>query len=177
MSDDELELDVSGSDVMTDTEKLIRALRSENAKRRVANRDLAEREASLAAELDAERQERARLQATLEANKSEIERAAQEKETILEGIRAANETVINSLPDELRAIVPKDFSPVQLRSWLDAAVPVLTKPHYAPVDGVAGSKTDRVTDTLAISQDEAAFAQAMGIDPQQLVKEMARTKT
>jgi hypothetical protein len=147
-------------------------LRAENAKRRVANRELDERNRQLLADLEAERQQRAEAQRVLDENRAALEQAQATQKRLLEETATANQAVIDSLPVELRGVVPTDYEPSKLRHWLDANVNLLRNRLAPPSDGAAGSSQDRNNDAPAIGADEAALARALGIDPSQLVKEL-----
>lgn len=175
MSDDLLDDDLtSGTNSTpgeTSEDHRLRVLRDENAKRRVKNRELAALNEQLRADLDAERARAAEYQQLVESNKEALDRAQAERQAIVDQIAAANKAVIDSLPGELKSVVPTDYEPAKLRTWLDANVNILRR-TVAPTDGAAGSVPDRTSDAVAVGEDEALFARAFGLDPQQLVKEM-----
>jgi hypothetical protein len=106
----------------------------------------------------------------MEQTSSELEALKQARQKEIEDTDAANQTVIASLPEKLRSVVPTDYDPYKLRKWLDVAVPTLTQVPQPRLDGEVGAKPDRLSDTVAIGEAEAQLAQALGIDPQQLVK-------
>lgn len=183
MADDDgnvdVDLAIGDADLDVDTEvddrtaKLLRAVRAENAKRRVQNRELSATLSQLQADLEAVQSRMAEYQAIADKTNAELEaeRAARQKE--LEALTSANEKVIASLPDRLQRIVPRQYDPFNLREWLDAAVPELVTKTPA-IDGVAGSKPDRQSDQAAVTAEVATMAQALGVDPQQLIKNLKR---
>ena len=66
-----------------------------------------------------------------------LEPKAKQFDELLEEIREDNKKRVASMPEDRRGLVP-ELDPVQLRRWLDKAIPVLTRPIAPTVDGGAG---------------------------------------
>lgn len=77
--------------------------------------------------------------AELEALKPYKDRAA----ALEEVIRIGNDTLIERIPQDKRGLVPTDYSPERLRTWLDANLSHLVNPPAPNFDGGAGSNGGR----------------------------------
>lgn len=152
------------------TASVLKAVRAENGKRRVENRELKEKMAQALADSEAAAAKAASEGTRSSQLQAELEKERADRQAVLDRLTAANKTVIDGLPERLRPIVPQGLGPVELREWLDAAVPVLHQPPPAPLDGAAGSKADRENATVAVDEDTATIAKALGVDPQALAK-------
>lgn len=153
--------------------KMLAETRREAAKKRVQNRELTTKLEQQNADYQAALEELDKLRRDLEGTSSELEREREARQKLVEATDAANKTVIAGLPEKLRKIVPVDYDPLALRTWLDAAVPTLTQ-VTPPLEGEVGSRPDRTSDNLAIGEAEMQLATALGIDPQQLVKSLKK---
>jgi len=152
------------------TALILKAVRAENGKRRVENRELKEKIAQALADSEASIAKAASAGIRSSQLQAELDKERAERQAVLERLNAANQTVVDGLPERLRPIVPRGLGPVELREWLDAAVPVLHQPPPAPLDGAAGSKADRENATVAVDEDTATMAKALGVDPLMLAK-------
>lgn len=160
---------VDGSSVDEKTAKILESVRREAASRRVQNRELTEKNRQLEADLQAvasqyesDKARLAELQAAREAAEAELTRLRNE-------FQVENDEIVAGLPDKLRSIVPPISDQVELNKWLRKATAVMV-PSGVGLDSAAGSVADRRDDTVAVGEEEALLARALGIDPQQLVK-------
>lgn len=148
----------------------LKSVRAENAKRRVENRELKEKIAQALADSEAAVAKAADEGVRSSQLQAELDKARADRQEVLDRLTTANKTVVDGLPERLRPIVPQGLGPVELREWLDAAVPILHQSPPAPLDGVAGSIADRENATVAVNEDTATMAKFLGVDPQMLAK-------
>lgn len=173
MSDVDAAVDKATAAGDEQTAALLRKTREEAARRRVANRELTEKLQQMQADYDALLANSSTSTERLKALADELEQAKKWQTDTLGKLQSANETVIGSLPERYRALVPEGLSPVELRAWLDRAVPVLSNPAPVPLEGGEGASKDRVDPTVAVDEGVAAMARMLGVDAQELAK---RTK-
>jgi hypothetical protein len=152
------------------TARLLRKAREENARRRVATRDAAERIRQLEADYEALTGKTSASTERLSALEKELETERQRQQQIVERLEAANKTAIDNLPERFRALAPVGLDAVGVREWLDRAVPLLTNMPVAPLEGQAGVTPDRENGSVAVDEATLTLAKALGIDPQELAK-------
>ncbi len=94
-------------------------------------------------------------------------------------IRESNEARVKNVPDSMRALIPTDYPPERLQSWLNANEALLVKPPAANYDAGAGAGNTgggkgepKVTDE---DKRQAAIAQANGhnVKPEDIAKRRA----
>jgi len=85
-------------------------------------------------------------------------------------IRARNDALIAQLPEHLRKAVPTDYPPEKLHSWLDATVPILTKPIAPDLNQGAGGSGGGTKQTPQLSEDEKRIAKAFGLSEEDYAK-------
>lgn len=114
----------------------IRSLRKENEARRkrLAEFEKAQAEAELARRAEEEKRmaEQGQWQKLAEERAAELERLRQveaQYSELIEAVRQRNVERINRLPETLRGLVPVDYEPLKLASWLDANEGKLVKPQ------------------------------------------------
>ena len=93
-------------------------------------------------------------------------RAYQERATALEEvIRQGNQVLIERLPEDKRGIVPTEYPPEKLRTWLDVYVPVLMKAAAPDFDAGAGAGSGKEGSALPqLSEFEKQLAAAANMD-------------
>lgn len=103
-----------------------------------------------------------RLQAEIEALKPSAERAA-ELEKI---IRESNEARLKAVPEQYRGMIPADYPPEKLQSWLNANEALLMKPPAPSFDAGAGAGgSGGKGATLTVTEEDrrqAETARALG---------------
>lgn len=155
--------------------KLLRPVRAENAKRRVANRELSDRLGQIEADVAAYADRLASADKALAESQAEIKRLQEERAAWLKQTEDHNQAVIDSLPERLHPLIPSGLDAASLRGWLDTAVPLL-RMAPAPLEAEAGSTGSR-TRAVPVTEDVAAVAKALHIDPQLLAeREQMRAK-
>lgn len=113
----------------------IRALRKENEERRkkLAAFEKAQAEAELARRVEEEKRlaEQGQWQKLAEERAVEVERLRQveaQYSALIDSVRQRNAERISRLPEALRGLVPVDYEPLKLASWLDVNESKLVKP-------------------------------------------------
>lgn len=151
-------------------QKHIRELRQQAKERRLALKK---------AEDEAREREQIRLQE--EGNWKQLAENAQkelartkpyeERANALDAIiRARNDALIAQLPEHLRKAVPTDYPPEKLHSWLDATVPILTKPTAPDLNQGAGGSGGGTKQTPQLSEEEKRIAKAFGLSEEDYAK-------
>lgn len=114
---------------------MIRELRDEAAARRVAlNEAKAAQQQRLA--------EEGKWKELAEARAAELAGLTPFKEradTLEQMIRASNSARINTVREDMRALIPVDYPPEKLATWLDANIARLTTPPAPNIDAGAGA--------------------------------------
>jgi hypothetical protein len=151
------------------TARLLRKARDENARRRVATREAAERIKQLEADYQALSASSSTSGERLKALEAELTQERQARASDLEKLTAANKAAIDALPEKFRALVPDGLDAISVRAWLDRATPLLSN-SPAPLEGQAGSMKGRDDSLVAVDEAAAMMAQALQIDPQALAK-------
>ena len=83
-------------------------------------------------------------------------------------IREGNETLIQRIAEDKRGIVPKEYPPEKLRTWLDDNIPLLTQPPAPDYDAGAGGNNGKGSaddDKVQVTEQDrlaAAIAQNAG---------------
>lgn len=165
-----LDQEIDAADIAGDdkTARLLKQARQEAATRRVANRELTQKLAQAQADIEVLNAKLTETGDRSSQAQAQVEAAQKQLQETLDRLDAANQTVIASLPERLRPVVPPGLDAVALRTWLDTAVPLLSVAP-APLEGGAGSPGSR-GDSTPVSPDVAELALALRIDPQELAK-------
>ena len=106
---------------------------------------------------------------------SEVEqlRPYEERAKTLEQIiRASNDARIAQVREDVRALVPSDYAPEKLSSWLDANWSRLTTKPAPDLDAGAGSSGGR---TIRLSDEEKAVARRFGMTDEQYIAAKQRS--
>lgn len=91
----------------------------------------------------------------------------EERAKALEGIiRASNEARIGQVREDLRALVPGDYAPEKLATWLDANWQRLTAKIAPDLDAGAGAASRKA---VSLSEDERATARRFGMTDEQYI--------
>lgn len=144
----------------------LKALRAEAAARRV---ELKKFEQESAQREQARLIEEGKFKELAEKHGSEVARLKpyEERVSALEGaIRKSNEARISRIREDMRAIVPTDYSPEKLADWLDANLDKLTSPRAPELD--AGASGGVVSTSLTPAERE--FAREFGLTDEEYLK-------
>ncbi|MCK6578107.1 MAG: hypothetical protein L6Q98_08400 [Anaerolineae bacterium] len=150
-------------DLPLSVQKHIRELRAEAAERRKA----LERQQSEAAQREQQRlAEQGQFKELADQRGRELESfkpyktRAEELEAI---IRKGNETRIQQVREDMRALIPTDYAPERLAAWLDANMPRLSARPAPSLDAGAGTGSS----AESLSDAERQSAAKMGMTPEQ----------
>lgn len=149
-------------------QKYIKSLRAEAAEKRKAMQTLA---------AEASKREQERLQAEgkwkelAEARERELmglkpyEERASTLETIL---KQQNATRIANIPEDMRTIIPVDYAPEKLSTWLDANYAKLTRPIAPNIDAGAGGTGGMPP--VRLTEEELRIAKMAKMTPEEYAK-------
>jgi hypothetical protein len=178
VNDDDVEVEellataeeLESRDPTSEASDIIRKLRRENARTRVAKNQIAgeyEKTLSMTAEYE-------KKLAELGTQVEQLQSTAAEKESsltkFLEELSEVNSTVVATLPEEVQAIVPGGLNALELRKWLDTAVPVLTRRPTKPPLGSEEGASKRGPQGPSLNDDELIVAQRLGLSPDDYAK-------
>ena len=74
-------------------------------------------------------------------------------------IRDSNKSRIESIPEDMQPLVPTDYAPEKLASWLDANLSRLTKPIAPKLDGGASGSGS----AISLTDEEKQVARDTGV--------------
>lgn len=153
--------------------KIIEALTKRVGERDAERDALAQRLKDYDAAQQRQLAEQGNYKALAEQHAAEIARLKQieERANALEAImRKSNEARIKRVPEQMRSIIPVEYTPEKLQDWLDANEALLTKPPAPDFDaGASGSGGGSRTPEL--TSEEKQMAQLMNLTPEQYVKQ------
>lgn len=143
-------------------------LRNESAKYRKSMQDwkakASEYEEQIKDSKETELAEQNKWRELAETRQKELESMSGYKdqyETVLDGISKSNERRIESIPQDMRTLVP-DIEPTDLSQWLDANEALLKKPS-APDLGASAGNNDRPGSQVVLTEEELAIARKLGV--------------
>lgn len=94
-----------------------------------------------------------------------------------EALKATNEQRIAAIPKERQALIPTDYDPVKLASWLDKnAALLVAKPQAPNLNGGEGSTGTNTVPNVQLTSEELLVAKAMGLTPEQYAKQKPAKK-
>lgn len=150
-------------------------LRGESAKYRKKMQDwkdkAAEYEKQIKDSEEAKLAEQEQWRELADTRQQELESMSQYKEryeSMLEGITNSNERRIESIPQDMRSLVP-DIEPIGLAQWLDANEALLKKPAAPNLSATAGNN-DRPGTQVVLSDEELAIARKLGVSEEDYKK-------
>lgn len=154
-------------DLPESVQKMIKELRQEAASYRVELRKLQEaQQQQLAASGNFKElaEQRAAELAALQPFKEQAE-------TLEKMIRESNSSRINSVREDMRALIPVDYSPAQLAKWLDANLTRLTVPPAPNIDAGAGQGGGAV---VRLTDEQKQTAARFGMTEAQYAEQLKR---
>lgn len=83
-------------------------------------------------------------------------------ETLEKMIRESNSSRINTVREDMRALIPDSLSPENLSKWLDVALPKLTTPAAPNIDAGAGAGNGG-SRTASLTDEEKRIAKRSGM--------------
>lgn len=94
-------------------------------------------------------------------------------ETLEKMIRESNSSRINTVREDMRALIPDSLSPENLSKWLDVALPKLTTPAAPNIDAGAGAGNGGKT-LPSLTPEELEMARLAGMKPEQYAQQKAK---
>ena len=155
--------EVNGDVLDLDTARReIAKLRQEAASRRKALEDVQAQQAQREQEALAEQGRWKELAEKRQAELDKLSPYQQRAEQLEATLRAANEARINRLPENMRGLVPTEYAPEKLASWLDTNAALLVRPTPPATDAGAGGSGGGTVIVTDADRAQAAAANANG---------------
>lgn len=146
---------------------MIRGLRDEAASRRVALKKHEEEARQREQQRLAEQGQWRELAESRAKELSDLQPYRERAESLESMLRDSNKRRIEQIPEDMRALVPTDYAPEKLASWLDANISRLTKPIAPRLDGGA---TGGSGNTMTLTDEEKQVARATGMSLEDYAK-------
>lgn len=146
---------------------MIRGLRDEAASRRVALKQHEEQARQREQQRLAEQGQWKELAESRAAELNELQPYRERAEALESMLRDSNKSRIDTIPEDMRALVPTDYAPEKLASWLDANMMRLTKPIAPKLDGGAAGGS---ASTVTLTDEEKQVARATGMSLEDYAK-------
>lgn len=147
-------------------------LRDEAKQRRLEARQLSDDMAALKKQFGERQQtqltEQGRFKELAEqraAQLAELEPFKQRAQTLEAMISQSNEARVAQIPENMRGLIPVEYSPEKLAGWLDANLSQLTKPTAPNLDGGVGGSSKAV----ALTNEQKAMARRMGMSDEDYI--------
>jgi len=154
-------------------EAYVKELRQEAASNRIKLREFEQKQKEAE---EAQLAEQKKWQELAEKRAGELQELApykQRYETMLETIAESNKRRIESIPENMRGLVPEYDDPAKVASWLDANAQLLSKPLAPELNGEAGNG-ERPTDQVVLTEEQMRMARRMNLSAKEY-KEAMRT--
>ncbi len=113
---------------------------------------------------------RTQLMAQIESLKPAAERAAGLEQII----RDSNEAVIRTVPEAYRAMIPADYPPEKLQTWLHTNLPLLSKQPPPNFDAGAGAGAGGSPAASSLTPEQKAMAKKFGLKDEEVLAEIKR---
>ena len=149
---------------------MIRSLRSEAAERRVALKKYEEDSRRREQERLAEQGKWRELAESRASELNDLQPYKDRADTLETMIRESNKSRIESIPEDMQALVPTDYAPEKLAGWLDANLSRLTKPTAPKLDGGATGGGS----SISLTDEEKQVARDTGVSYEDYAKYKAR---
>lgn len=135
------------------------SLMRESAERRVENKQLSERLDNIEKARTKQLAEQGNYEALAKERAEQLATLAPFKEraeALEQRIRASNDAMIERIPEDMRKVVPVNYTPEQLAEWLESNLSLLTKAPAPPLDGGAGGGSGKQAVTVTDADRTAA---------------------
>ena len=146
---------------------MIRGLRDEAAARRVALKKHEEESRQREQQRLAEQGQWRELAESRAKELNDLQPYRERAESLESMLRDSNKRRIEQIPEDMRALVPTEYTPEKLASWLDANISRLTKPIAPRLDGGA---TGGSGNTVTLTDEEKQVARATGMSLEDYAK-------
>lgn len=94
-------------------------------------------------------------------------------ETLEKMIRESNSSRINTVREDMRALIPVEYPPERLAVWLDANMARLTTPPAPNIDAGAGAGNGGKS-LPSLSSEELEIARMAGMKPEEYAQQKAK---
>ena len=162
-----VETNNSVDDLPSWAQDMIRGLRDEAASRRVALKKHEEEARQREQQRLAEQGQWKELAESRAKELSDLQPYRDRAEALETMLRDSNRHRIEQIPEDMRALVPTDYAPEKLASWLDANISRLTKPIAPRLDGGASGGSGS---TVTLTDEEKQVARATGMSLEDYAK-------
>lgn len=162
-----VETNNSVDDLPSWAQDMIRGLRDEAASRRVALKKHEEEARQREQQRLAEQGQWKELAESRAKELSDLQPYRDRAEALETMLRDSNKHRIEQIPEDMRALVPTDYAPEKLASWLDANISRLTKPIAPRLDGGASGGSGN---TVTLTDEEKQVARATGMSLEDYAK-------
>ncbi len=162
-----VETNNSVDDLPSWAQDMIRGLRDEAASRRVALKKHEEEARQREQQRLAEQGQWKELAESRAKELSDLQPYRDRAEALETMLRDSNKHRIEQIPEDMRALVPTDYAPEKLASWLDANISRLTKPIAPRLDGGASGGSGS---TVTLTDEEKQVARATGMSLEDYAK-------
>jgi len=156
----------SVDDLPSWAQDMIRGLRDEAAARRVALKKHEEEARQREQARLAEQGQWKELAESRAKELNDLQPYRDRAEALETMLRDSNKHRMEQIPEDMRALVPTDYAPEKLASWLDANISRLTKPVAPRLDGGATGGSSAVT----LTDEEKQVARATGMSLEDYAK-------
>ncbi len=146
----------------------VQELRQENAARRVALREMEQKQKEAEEAQLAEQQKWQELAEKRAAELQELAPYRDRYEAMLESVSQSNTKRIETIPEQMRGLVPDFEDPLKLSTWLDANSQLLQKPPAPMLNGRAGSG-ERPSEQVSLSPEELDVARKMNLTAKEYI--------
>ena len=150
---------------LAEKDKYIKELRDESATRRIALKE--EQEKHLA--------EQGKWKELAEQRAAELEQLSvykEQAEALSSTIRQSNEARIQKIREDMRPLIPTDYSPERLATWLDANERLLMTPSAPDID--AGAGMGGAGKALKLTPEQKAIAKKLGISEEKYLEQLKK---
>lgn len=107
----------------------------------------------------------------LKAEKADLEPYKERTEALEKTIRESNERRIEGIPEQFKGLVPTDYSPEKLATWLDTNADALSTPKAPNLDDGKGGDGKA---PAKLSEEEKQMARLTGVSEEDYAKQKAR---
>lgn len=168
----------SGASAIVDKDKYIEALNKRLAERDDELKRFKTQLNEVTAGQRKQLEEQGNFRALAEQHAAEVARLKpiEERAATLEKIiRESNDARIKNVPEQMRDLIPSDYPPEKLQTWLNANESKLVQPPPPRYDAGAGANGSTAPNVNSLTAEEKQVAQMMNMTPEQYLKAKQKT--
>jgi len=151
---------------------MIRELRSEAKTRRLANKELQEAQRAKDQEALVQQGEYKTLAEELTAEVIELRPIKDNYLARIELDKVSNQVRIDEISETLRSVIPTDYAPDKLATWLDVNASKLQLPSAPDIDAGAGSGSSGRAKPILLSPEQKARAKMFNMTEEQFAAQL-----